>query len=170
MSVAASTQLREAFARGTCERQGCKLKFEGILGQYPLGRVALESELGYRIPDDVAFFLEEFGGTKLFLNEYGLGVRVLRLDEIAALNRKLQASTESFWPRFAIIGFDSVDDMLCLYQDGERVHFGNLHHEAWGEPDLWAQEAMSFAPFGAWLAMFAATAETIPGKDIRYAI
>jgi hypothetical protein len=170
VSVAASKRLRELFASGGCELDGAVLKFEGSVGRYSDGREELEAALGYRLPDDVAQFLREFGGTRLFVNEYGLGIRVLRLDEVAAVNKNLQETTEPFWPRFAVIGFDSTDDMLCLYRDGDRVHFGNLHHEAWGAPHLWVQEALAFAPFAAWFEMMVASGETIPDKRISYAI
>jgi len=164
------TTLRQLFTSGVCERDGIALRFRGTLGGFPSGRDDLEKTLGYKIPDDVAEFLREFGGTELFLNEHGVGFRVLRLDEIARVNRELQESTEPYWPRFAVVAFDRVDDMMCLHYCGDEVHFGNLHHEAWGEPDCWAKEAMTYAPFQSWLEMFVETADAIPGKDISYAI
>jgi hypothetical protein len=150
---------------------GDSLSFDGTLRMYADGLAELENQLGYEVPTDIAVFLQCFGGTKLFINRYGLGTRILSLGEIAARNLALQESEDPFWPKFAIIGFDSTDDMLCMYNDKGRVHFGNLDHEAWGCSEIWASEAMSFAPFDKWLRMFIESkGETLPGRDISYKI
>jgi hypothetical protein len=168
---AAVADLRAKITAGIAVLDGYTLKFEGTPGAFRVGLNELERELGYRLPVEIAEFLLEFRGMKLFVNEYGLGVRILKVSEIADANRELQESTKKFWPRFAILGFDSTDDMLCLYRhsDGE-VHFGNLHHEAWEAPDQWASNAMTFARFEDWLAQYVRTGSAGPDKAITYAV
>ena len=65
-----------------------------------------------------------------------------------------------------------MDDMMCLYFDGESVHFGNLHHEAWAEPECWVSEAFTPAKFNDWLSQFIESfgADSIPNRKIQYEI
>jgi hypothetical protein len=150
---------------------GDSLSFEGTPWMYADGISALENQLGYRVPTDIAAFLQCFGGTKLFIDSYGGGTQILPIGEITSRNLALQERDDPFWPTFAIIGFDSRDDMLCMYNQDGRVHFGNLDHEAWGYSELWASEAMTFAPFDKWLRMFIeGKGRTLPGKEIAYGI
>jgi hypothetical protein len=168
---AAVESLRAKITASVAEHDGYILKFEGTPGAFRDGLDALEAELGYQLPTDIAEFLLEFGGMRLFVDQFGLGVKILKVSEIARTNRELQKSTDLFWPKFAILGFDSTDDMLCTYRHSDgQIHFGNLHHEAWEAPDLWANEAMTFAPFQDWLIQYVRTGETIPSKDIAYAV
>ena len=153
------------------DNDGDSLSFEGTPRMYADGLTALENQLGYKVPTDIAAFVQCFGGTKLFINSHGLGTQILPLGEIASRNLALQEPEDPFWPKFAILGFDSMDDMLCMYNDNGKVHFGNLHHEAWGFSKLWVSEAMTFAPFDKWLRMFIeCKGKTLPGKNIRYKI
>lgn len=163
--------LKRIFSRGTVEVDGSLLRFEGELERYTKGLDLLEEHLGYSVPTDVAKFLRVFGGTKLFVNEYGLGLEVFPISDIVRRNHQLQQTTDTFWPTFAILAIDHSDDMLCLYQSDGVIHFGNLHHEAWEAPSRWAKEAISFTSFHSWLKMFIETSgETVPGKETRYRI
>jgi hypothetical protein len=150
---------------------GDSLSFKGTLWMYADGISALENQLGYRVPTGIAAFLQCFGGTKLFINSYGGGTQILPIGEITSRNLALQEADDPFWPMFAILGFDSMDNMLCMYNQDGKVHFGNLDHEAWGCSEVWASEAMAFAPFDKWLRMFIESkGDTLPGKDIAYEI
>jgi hypothetical protein len=159
------------FNGGKVSDSGDLLSFEGTPWRYAEGLAAVENQLGYRVPTGIATFLQCFGGTKLFINSYGGGTQILPIGEITSRNLALQEAEDPFWPTFAILGFDSRDDMLCMYNQDGRVHFGNLDHEAWGCSEVWVGEAMTFAPFDKWLRMFIESkGRTLPGKDIAYEI
>lgn len=158
-------KLASYIEQGVLELAGRTLRFTGTLGGASHGRTELEAILGYIIPQDIADFLERFGGTKLFIGTFGTGTHILPLSEIAETNLRLQEGEPPFFPMFTIIGFDRMDDMLCLYNDGTTVHFGWLDHEAWGAQEAWLTEAMTFVPFGEWLDMFVASGgETVPDR------
>jgi hypothetical protein len=163
--------LESLFSSGKGLENGQLLLFEGQPWMHPAGLAELEGQVGYKLPTEIATFLQCFGGTRLFVDSYGCGVQILPIAEIATRNFALQEAEDPFWPTFVIIGFDSVDNMLCLYNDGDRVHFGNLDHEAWGCSDQWVSEAMTFAPFARWLRMFIESkGETLPDKGMSYEI
>jgi hypothetical protein len=163
--------LRDIFYTGTADRDGEAMAFEGQLERHTEGREFLEQEIGYQIPQEIAEFLQVFGGTKLFVDSYGLGVTILRLSEISNHNHQKQESEDEFWPKFMIFGYGSSDDMLCLYNEGQRVHFGILDHEAWGCSEVWVKEAIDFVEFADWLKMLVSSrGKIIPTKVIRYDI
>jgi hypothetical protein len=136
-------------------------RFAGKPAQHTQGLAQLEETIGYKIPAEVAAFISHFGGTELFIGEYGHGVTIFPLPEIAARNTELQSSGGNFFPEFLIFGYDQMDDMLCLHKKPDGVHFGNLHHEAWGEPELWVTEALTIYPFSPWLKSFVDSGRTL---------
>ncbi len=71
---------------------------------------------------------------------------------------------------YLILGSDATGDFMAVYFDKNECHFGNLHHEAWGEVDCWRDEAMSYAKFNDWLCMIIHDPEggTLPNKEISY--
>lgn len=169
--MSALESLKAAFRQSQVKSSETLLSFEGTLEGFADGIDDLEQELGYQIPSDIAEFLRVFGGTRLFVDRFGLGVEVFPIAEISRRNHDLQETTGVFWPAYVIIGFDASGDMLCLHKARGQIHFGNLDHEAWGEPEVWEREALSLAPFGQWLQMFIETAgATIPTKAMRYEI
>ncbi|MES9998513.1 MAG: hypothetical protein ABW125_03825 [Candidatus Thiodiazotropha lotti] len=124
---------------------GSTLIFTGKLGNQEISLSDLESEIGDEIPASISRFIKIFGGSKLYVDEYGLGIEILRANEIIGHNLKQQITTDSFWPDFVIFGYISSDDML-VYCKPERK-FGVLDHEAWGDTELWRTEATNWYDF-----------------------
>jgi hypothetical protein len=165
-------KLRLMFSRGQVQStDGDVLSFGGELDKFNYGMESLEKEIGYKLPEEIRKFLKSFGGTELFVSDTP-GTRVHAIPNITEYNKEQEKTTDPFFPKFVIIAEDWMDDMMCLYNDGEKIHFGNLHHEAWGEPDCWATEAFIAAKFNDWLAQFVESygSETIPNDDIQYEI
>ncbi|WP_141243737.1 SMI1/KNR4 family protein [Pseudomonas indica] len=127
-----------------------KLVFEGVLGGECRSVTELENAIGDSLPNNIKRFIQLFGGTRLYVCEYGLGVSILAPNEIVSHNIYQQKTTEEFFPKFVIIGYSSSDDMLVLGTEG-AIRFGILDHEAWGEPKLWQNQAISWYDFDAWL-------------------
>jgi hypothetical protein len=160
--------LERIFASGAHSIGTEHLLFNGSLSAQSDGRSALEHHLGYTIPDEIANFISVFGGTELFVDCFGLGIKILPFQKIYETNIGMEELKEQFFPKYVIFGFDSTDDMLCLYCHEDNVHFGVLDHEAWGEPDIWASEALMFVKFSNWLEFLIETGETIPPSSLRY--
>ena len=160
-------RLTDYLKSGASFVNGEEWHFEGAASSHPNGRASLELALGYTIPENVAAFIAKFGGTELFIG-FGHGVQVFPFAEVVAKNIEMQIGEAEFFPKFVIFGFDQMDDMLCLYNDGSKIHFGHLNHEAWGFPDLWPNDGATFCMFDEWLEMLVATGCTIPVKELRY--
>lgn len=133
---------------------GEALSFEGGLFTDLTSFADLEAKIGYEVPEEIKNFIHHFGGMKLYVDENGLGFRLLQTNEIEPHNLNQQKTTDIFWPTFLIFGYSSSDDMLVLYSDCGSPKFGILDHEAWGEPDLWVNEAVSWLDFTQWLDGF----------------
>ena len=136
---------------------GDKLTFEGNPSIEPFSLSEVESELRQSIPKDIGCFIGTFGGMRLYVDCYGLGARILHAQEIQFHNIEQQKTTQPFWPEFMIFGYSSTDDMLVLHLSDNAIKFGVLDHEAWGEPDLWASEAVTWYKFENWLSHFVQT-------------
>ena len=151
-------------ALGSTSLAGEDWQFAGQASRYPDGRESLEIAIGFTIPETVAAFIAMFGGTELFIG-MGHGVQILPFSKVVEVNNDMQPE---FFPKFVILGFDQMDDMLCLYNSKDGVHFGHLNHEAWGFPELWPNDGLTFCKFDDWLALFTETGHTIPAKKLRY--
>lgn len=152
---------------------GNTLDFVGAYGINRGDKTVFQNALGYRVLPEILEFIDTFGGTTLFVDEYGLGLKVYEIDSIYQINLELQETTVSFWYKFALFAADTGSgDFLCLYYDGRNCHFGVLDHEAWGEePDVWAKDATMFCYFDKWLEHFVLSGgEIIPPKNARYQI
>jgi hypothetical protein len=162
----------EASSKGGGDVDKDAPEFVGAYGTHPGNRTVFQNALGYAVPADVMDFINVFGGTKLFVSRYGLGLEVYEMDSIAERNLNLQETTEEFFPKFALIAEDTGSgDFLCLYHDGRRCHFGILDHQAWAEIDFWANEAITFCHFHKWLEYFVFSGgEIIPPKNACYDI
>lgn len=133
------------------------LKFLGEINCDSQSVEALEFKIGRKLPLNISSFLKTFGGTKIYLDEFGLGLRVLKVSEIHAHNLEQEKTTDSYWPIFIIIAYTPCDDMLILYTGEKITRFGILDHEAWGEPSCWLNEAISWLNFDDWLENFVIT-------------
>ena len=162
--------LERIFASGTHSIGTEHFLFNGPLSAQSDGRSSLERHLGYTIPDEIATFISIFGGTELFVDSFGLGIKILPFQKIYETNIDMEEFKGQFFPKYVIFGFDSADDMLCLYCHDNNLHFGVLNHESWGEPDFWASEAMAFVKFSNWLEFLAETGETLSPSAQRYKI
>lgn len=120
--------------------------------------------------EELSCFLSMFGGCELFVN--GVAVEIYEVEKLQEFNREMEEFPGQFMENFLLLGSDYAGDFLAVYFNDKECHFGNLHHEAWGEVSCWRDEAMCFAKFQDWLEMIMCKPEgsTIPDKEIKYRI
>ncbi|NML21908.1 SMI1/KNR4 family protein [Pseudoflavitalea sp. G-6-1-2] len=148
-------------------------RFEGIPEQHAEGAESLQAKLGYSIDKNILDFISIFGGTKLFINDFGNSINIYPFDAILTENLRIAEELgSSHFPVLVMIGEDTVGDYLCLYKDVKNVvHFGNMHHEVMGaSPEDW-MTGFTCAHFPSWLSMFVEQhGNTLPDKTCSYTI
>lgn len=139
--------------RSLIDDNGGVLTFEGDLGNEERSLATIESLLKKRIPETISTFIKYFGGTRLYVDEYGLSLSILPPEEIIDHNLKVQETTEIFFPDYIIFGYASSGDLLILYTADGPLYFGVLDHEAWCAPEVWRNEAIEWFDFTHWLTL-----------------
>lgn len=170
-------QLKQLFRQGSVIRKGGlpgeqNMYFEGHMEQHTGGANELQNMLGATVDPLLLDFLAVFGGTRLFVSQYGTGTTVFTFREILDNSHRLynELIADRFWPHVFVVAEDAVGDLLCLYkEENGRWHFGNFHHECCGENlEEWL-EGFIPAHFNQWLDNFIETRGiTLPGDNISY--
>lgn len=112
-----------------------------------------EKKLSIKLPDDYKYFLKFVGASKIYFDEFGLGIEIHPLEYLSDFSYDVFEGMNNPFPSLFIIASNlgSGDFFGFDLRDGESERFANLSHEE--NPEEWLDDTTSWSTFSKWLTL-----------------
>lgn len=112
---------------------------------------AFEAKLSIQLPESYKFFLSEVGACRLYVNEFGLGLDFLLLEDLAAFSSQVFLEMENpFLELFLFASNTGRGDPIGFdLRDGSKNRMSVFFHEY--DPETWLDDTDDWSTFESWL-------------------
>ncbi|MDN3474895.1 MULTISPECIES: SMI1/KNR4 family protein [unclassified Pseudoalteromonas] len=104
------------------------------------------------LPEEYKYFLINVGTSKLYIDEYGLGVELYNLEDLKVFSESVFVNMKSLFPSLLIIGsILGRGDLIGFDLEGNRgsSNFSVFSHE--DNPEYWLETNSDWSKFSLWL-------------------
>ncbi|MCG7963063.1 MAG: SMI1/KNR4 family protein [Candidatus Thiodiazotropha taylori] len=121
--------------------------------RYSLSELSeFENKFGINLPDEYKYFLMTVGSSKIYIDEYGLGIEFLSLERLIDFSNKVFENMKNPFPKLMIIASNIGRGDFISYgigDDSQDYRLATLSHEE--DPERWLQENTEWSTLRNWL-------------------